>query len=1063
MGMRSGTVFADRYRILRPLGNGAMGAVYEVLDTKLDCRRALKVMLPHILERPELRERFAREAKVVGPVDSEHIVDVFDAGVDEATRTPYLVMKLLTGEDLRQRLTRKGRLMPDEALRYLRQIALALGKTHSLGIVHRDLKPSNLFVEEREHDAPRIRILDFGVAKALSQDAGAGADTAPRESARGDATRPAGTPHYMAPEQFRRGTITAAVDIYALGMIAFSLLVGRAYWAHDRDLDDTVFETLAQGGPREPASVRAERHGVEVPPGFDAWFGRATAVEPSERFPSAASAINALAEALGVVDLEPLAEPPSPPVSEPPPPSRDGESTAPGAETVPDESQQVEPRGGTKTATLSTLEPSRTRDLPDTAFDRKPSSTQSPPPRRPAGRASWLGLGVTALLAVGGILGWRAIAPAPAPPARPVPAPSPLKAPKAVLACPIMEASGVEEPAGWLGAAAAATMCERARIVLGGDPARTLVPAELLDLPRPPTDDFPADVYAAQGARARSLEAARRRADAYVDGKVEREPSGRFRVSLSFHRSDAAELARTEKTGRALYEAVREAMTPLVADGLLPRADHLDPTVADFSRTGDVDRALLLVDTWLAVVQNAGTLPEECKEIEAKKGDLGDMGPVKSHVCAFTLGLAPPAVDWSKLPEEPSSRGGIAARALLEHFVQSNDRRKDQLVELYDREQTPWGRSILAATASCLLQSSDPETASRMALRAVQAEPTNQTGDFCRPWGQAGVMTTGTFSWASIVRTRQAWQPMEARAWVSEPGLPIEYARRAYVLSPYATDMASSLADLLLRSDKPEEVRKIALDLADQKKPVHVLESEHLLLRLEASELRFGAALQMARGQMVILPEDAGWVRVQRVQVAWRALGIGLLLGRASEVADLFVERFVDPEPAPIDFGDSEVTLRLPAICAYASRAPATRCFSRLRALAVDMLRDTVAFTQGAERFAMGDHAGAARAWRPLVKEPEPYVQVLGDAMITAFESAGETGLVEKLERVAAKSAETYGGASLDMVRAARRAAKRGKREEARALATRIIEAWSEAADPVPAVAEMKRLLAQIR
>jgi hypothetical protein len=214
---------------------------------------------------------------------------------------------------------------------------------------------------------------------------------------------------------------------------------------------------------------------------------------------------------------------------------------------------------------------------------------------------------------------------------------------------------------------------------------------------------------------------------------------------------------------------------------------------------------------------------------------------------------------------------------------------------------------------------------------------------------------------------------------------------------------------------------------------------------------------------MVIQAEDAGWVRVQRLQVAWRALGIGLLLGRPSEVADLFVERFVDPKPAVIDFGDSEVTLKIPAICAHASRPAATRCFSRLGELSVDTLRDTVAFTQGAERFAMGDHPGAATAWRPLVKDPEPYVQVLGDAMITAFESVGETALVEKLERVAEKSAQTHGGASLDMVRAARRAAKQGKRAEARALATRLIEAWSEAAEPVPAVAEMRRLLAQIR
>src|SRR5262249_52754166 len=161
-------------------------------------------------------------------------------------------------------------------------------------------------------------------------------------------------------------------------------------------------------------------------------------------------------------------------------------------------------------------------------------------------------------------------------------------------------------------------------------------------------------------------------------------------------------------------------------------------------------------------------------------------------------------------------------------------------------------------------------------------------------------------------RARQAWQPMAARAWISEPTLPIKYAQRAYTLSPCDTGIASSLADLLLAGGKVEEVRKIALALAGQGDPVHRLEGEHLARRRDANELRFGAALEKAKRQMVILAEDAGWIRVQRVQVAWRALGIGQILGRPAEVADLFIERFVDPEPAAIDFGDIDVTLKIP-------------------------------------------------------------------------------------------------------------------------------------------------------
>src|SRR5262249_54738292 len=156
------------------------------------------------------------------------------------------------------------------------------------------------------------------------------------------------------------------------------------------------------------------------------------------------------------------------------------------------------------------------------------------------------------------------------------PLPPPLTPPASILACPPLEASGVEEPAGWLGAAAASVFCERARVVLGGDPVRTLVPAELLNLPPQPTDDFPQDPYAALDARARALTAARQHAAAYIDGQVVRESSG-FRISISLNRADGTEIDRTTGRGRALYAAAREAMAPWLDKGVLPKAERLDP------------------------------------------------------------------------------------------------------------------------------------------------------------------------------------------------------------------------------------------------------------------------------------------------------------------------------------------------------------------------------------------------------------------------------------------------------------------------------------------------------
>jgi serine/threonine-protein kinase len=292
--LQEGNVFANRYRIVRCIALGGMGAVYEVVHIETERRRALKVMLPHILESAELRERFKREARVAAQIESEFIVDVFDAGVDEITEMPFLVMELLRGEEIGKRLTRVGRLTPTEVVSWLYQTALALDKTHKASIVHRDLKPENLFLTHREHGEPSIKVLDFGIAKFVAEHA-----------TNANATRSIGTPVYMAPEQFRTGKITPAVDIYALGMIAYTLLVGIPYWEPELNTVDNVFAfgVIAMAGPKEPAVERAATFGVKLPAAFDAWFAQVTAADPSQRFARATLAIEALAEVLGVGQL----------------------------------------------------------------------------------------------------------------------------------------------------------------------------------------------------------------------------------------------------------------------------------------------------------------------------------------------------------------------------------------------------------------------------------------------------------------------------------------------------------------------------------------------------------------------------------------------------------------------------------------------------------------------------------------------------------------------------------------------------------------------------------------
>ncbi len=289
--LAEGAVFAQRYRVVRSIATGGMGAVYEVIHLGTHRHRALKVMHSHLFRSGLLRERFKREARVAADIQSEYVVDVFDTGVDEATDMPFLVMELLQGEDLRRRIERLGRLSPQEVVTYLVQVAAALDKSHAAGIVHRDLKPENIFLTQREDGLPLVKVLDFGVAKMLTENTAKLAET-----------EGIGTPLFMPPEQLSANvTITSATDIHALGMVAYMLLVGTTYWSREVQKGNPYhFIMVAARGARESAIIRAAEQGVVLPAAFDAWFAKMTAFSPGDRFQRAGEAIAALEKTLGV-------------------------------------------------------------------------------------------------------------------------------------------------------------------------------------------------------------------------------------------------------------------------------------------------------------------------------------------------------------------------------------------------------------------------------------------------------------------------------------------------------------------------------------------------------------------------------------------------------------------------------------------------------------------------------------------------------------------------------------------------------------------------------------------
>jgi eukaryotic-like serine/threonine-protein kinase len=265
--MHEGSTLAGKFRLVSLLGRGGMGEVWRADHLGLRAPVAVKLMKLEIAANPEALARFHREAQSAANLRSPHVVQILDHGVDEATKWPFIVMELLEGESLSQRLTRCQRLSPAETARHVTHIARALSRAHEVGIVHRDLKPDNVFVVHNEDDEI-AKVLDFGVAKwTLS----------------GNATQTGsvlGTPYYMSPEQISDSKdIDHRTDLWALGVITCQCLTGRRPFQAENVV---ALGMQICGGPRVTASSLGA-----VPHGFDAWFERATARDANTRFQSA--------------------------------------------------------------------------------------------------------------------------------------------------------------------------------------------------------------------------------------------------------------------------------------------------------------------------------------------------------------------------------------------------------------------------------------------------------------------------------------------------------------------------------------------------------------------------------------------------------------------------------------------------------------------------------------------------------------------------------------------------------------------------------------------------------
>lgn len=278
----AGRILADKYLLRSRLGEGGFGSIWRAEHLVLKSPVAVKLIDLEIASKEGAVERFLREAQATAALRSPHVVQVLDYGVEG--EQPFIVMELLEGENLAERLEREKRLSPLEVARIVTHVARAMGKAHELGIVHRDLKPENIFIVNTG-DEELAKVLDFGVAKFATTPE-LNRDTYTKTGAL------IGTPYYMSPEQAQGNkAVDSRSDLWALGVITCEMMTGQRPFDGDA-LGDLVL-TICVRSISVPSAI------APVPDGFDAWFAKAVERDPAARFQTAREMALALLNIVG--------------------------------------------------------------------------------------------------------------------------------------------------------------------------------------------------------------------------------------------------------------------------------------------------------------------------------------------------------------------------------------------------------------------------------------------------------------------------------------------------------------------------------------------------------------------------------------------------------------------------------------------------------------------------------------------------------------------------------------------------------------------------------------------